>query len=150
MLRAQVQLANERQSLVQSRNRAKSSLLVLARNIGMSPGTEIELADPLEFHLDPRPINLESVLPQALAARPDYQSLMRQHDALHEQLQRLARALSSTADAQETMAASAANLGSIEPTGVAQLIAHASRFLIATAMAKKRRSRRASGASSGK
>ncbi len=81
VLRAQVQLANERQSLVQSRNRAKSSLLVLARNIGMSPGTDLELADPLAFH-PIRSINVESVLPQALARGPDYQSLRRQHDAL--------------------------------------------------------------------
>ena len=50
VLRAQVQLANERQSLVQSRNRAKGSLLTLARNIGMSPGTDLALADPLAFH----------------------------------------------------------------------------------------------------
>jgi outer membrane protein TolC len=85
VLRAQVQLANERQSLVQARNRAKGSLLVLARNIGMAPGTEIELSDPLEFH-PANSLSVENVLPLALASRPDYQSLLRQHDALSEQL----------------------------------------------------------------
>jgi outer membrane protein TolC len=85
VLRAQVQLANDRQSLVQARNRFKSSLLVLARNIGMSPGTAIELADPLEFH-PIQFINAEVVLPQVLASRPDYQSLLRQRGALGEQL----------------------------------------------------------------
>ena len=84
VLRAQVQLANERQALVQARNLARSSLLVLARNIGMSPGTAIELADPLTFH-PAQSMDVESVLPRALAARPDYQSLLRQRDALTEQ-----------------------------------------------------------------
>jgi outer membrane protein TolC len=48
VLRAQVQLANERQSLVQSRNLFKGSLLVLARNIGMSPGPA--RFSPRSFH----------------------------------------------------------------------------------------------------
>lgn len=85
VLRAQVQLANDRQSLVQAINRAKSSLLVLARNIGISPGTDIELADQLEFH-PIQFINADIVLPQVLASRPDYQSLLRQRAALNEQL----------------------------------------------------------------
>jgi outer membrane protein TolC len=86
VLRAQVELANERQSLVQARNRAKGSLLVLTRNIGMSPGTEIELADRLEFHAA-APVAVETVLPRALASRPDYRSLLQQRAALNEQLQ---------------------------------------------------------------
>jgi outer membrane protein TolC len=85
VLRAQVQLANERQSLVQARNRAKSSLLVLARTIGMAPGTDIELAGQLEFH-QADTIKVEDVLVQALVSRPDYQSLLRQREALSEQL----------------------------------------------------------------
>jgi len=85
VLRAQVQAANERQSLVQARNRAKSSLLVLARTIGIAPGTEIELAGQLEFRKADS-ISVQNVLVQALAARPDYQALLRQHEALSEQL----------------------------------------------------------------
>ena len=120
VLRAEVQLANERQSLVQSRNRAKSSLLVLARNIGMSPGTNIELADPLAFHSIPS-INPESVLPKALASRPDYQSLMRQHDALHEQLRASRARFLPRLTATGNYGGIGRNLGSIEPTGVVQL-----------------------------
>jgi len=120
VLRARVQLANERQSLVQSRNRAKSSLLVLARNIGMSPGTQIELADPLEF----RPtssIVVENVLGQALAARPDYQSLVRQRAALSEQLRASRSRYLPKLDASGNYGGIGRTLGSMRATEVAQL-----------------------------
>jgi outer membrane protein TolC len=120
VLRAQVQLANERQSLVRSRNLAKGSLLLLARNIGMSPGTEVELAETLAFHAVDS-INVESILPQALAARPDYQSLRRQHDALSEQL----RASNARFLPKLTASGNYGGIGrdpaSIRPTGLAQL-----------------------------
>jgi outer membrane protein TolC len=120
VLRAQVQLANERQSLVQSRNLFKGSLLVLARNIGMSPGTEFELADPLAFHAVAS-INVESVLPQALAARPDYQSLQRQHDALSEQLRASKARFLPKLMASGNYGGIGRNLDSLRPTGLAQL-----------------------------
>jgi len=120
VLRAQVQLANEQQSLVQARNRAQGSLLALARMIGISPGTAIELADPLEFHAASA-IAVDAVLPQALAARPDYQSLIRQRGALSEQLD------SSRARSLPRLLASGnyggigRNPGSIRPTGTIQV-----------------------------
>jgi len=120
VLRAQVQLANEQQSLVQARNRAKSSLLVLARNIGMSPGTAIELADPLEF----RPANaiaVESVLPAALAARPDYQSLLRQRSALDEQLKASHSRYLPKLDATANYGGIGRTLNSIRATELAQI-----------------------------
>jgi outer membrane protein TolC len=120
VLRAQVQLANERQSLVQSRNIFKGSLLVLARNIGMSPGTEFELADPLGFH-PVASINVESVLPQALAARPDYQSLQRQQDALSEQLRASKARFLPKLMASGNYGGIGRNLDSLRPTGLAQL-----------------------------
>ncbi|MDR3763305.1 MAG: TolC family protein [Acidobacteriota bacterium] len=49
LLRAQVQTATERQSLVQSRNAAQSALLQLARSIGLEPGAPLELAETLDF-----------------------------------------------------------------------------------------------------
>ena len=49
MLRAQVQLANDKQALLVAQNQYKQSLLVLARNLGMSPGTPLELAEPLRY-----------------------------------------------------------------------------------------------------
>lgn len=120
VLRAQVQLANERQALVRARNLASSALLVLARNIGMSPGTAIELADPLTFH-PAQSMDVESVLPRALAVRPDYQSLLRQRDALTEQ-QRAARArFLPTLNASGNYGGIGRTLGSINATGAAQL-----------------------------
>ena len=145
----QVQLANERQALVQSRNLAKGSLLVLARNIGMSPGTDLELADPLAFH-PIQSIEVEAVLPQALAARPDYQSLRRQRDALNEQLRASRARFLPKLTASGNYGGIGRTLGSINATGAGATIALALRFLIVTAMAKSARSRRASGASSGR
>jgi outer membrane protein TolC len=84
LLRAQVQLANERQRLLEARNAAQQSLLQLARAIAQSLGTSLELAEPLEF----KPIDLPSIasaLETALASRADYLSLQRQHQALAEE-----------------------------------------------------------------
>jgi outer membrane protein TolC len=120
VLRAQVQLANERQSLVQSRNRAKGSLLALARNIGMSPGSDLALADPLAFH-PVQSIMVETVLPQALAARPDYQSLGRQRDALDEQLRASRARFLPKLTASGNYGGIGRTLGSINATEVAQL-----------------------------
>jgi len=49
VLRAQVQLDNDRQALLIARNQLKRSLLDLARNLGMSPATPLELAEPLNY-----------------------------------------------------------------------------------------------------
>jgi outer membrane protein len=51
VLRAQVQLANDRQALLVAQNQLKQSLLALARNLGMSPGTPLELAEPLRLQI---------------------------------------------------------------------------------------------------
>jgi outer membrane protein TolC len=120
VLRAQVELANERQSLVQSRNRAKGSLLVLARNIGLSPGTTIELADPLAFH-EARSMNADTVLPLVLAARADYQSLLRQRDALNEQLRASHARFLPKLNASGNYGGIGRSIGGMQPTGVAQL-----------------------------
>jgi outer membrane protein TolC len=92
VLRAQVQLANDRQALLIAQNQFKQSLLALARNLGMEPGTPLELAEQLVF----RPVSpAESVAltPAALSMRADYLSLAAQRRALLEQ-QRANRARS--------------------------------------------------------
>jgi outer membrane protein TolC len=86
----------------------------------MSPGTEFELADPLAFHAVAS-INVESVLPQALAARPDYQSLQRQHDALSEQLRASKARFLPKLMASGNYGGIGRNLDSLRPTGLAQL-----------------------------
>lgn len=83
-LRAQVELANEKQSLLVARNQQKQALLALARNIGMDPGTPLELAEPLQFQSISRP-EAESALRSALLARSDYMSLASQRLSLTEQ-----------------------------------------------------------------
>jgi len=120
VLRAQVQLANERQSLVQSRNLAKGSLLALARNIGMGMSPGVELADPLAFH-PVHSIIVENVLPQALASRPDYQSLLRQRNALSEQLRASRARFLPRLTASGNYGGIGRTLGSINATEVAQL-----------------------------
>jgi outer membrane protein TolC len=120
VLRAQVQLANERQGMVQSRNRAKGALLALARNIGMSPGTAIALGDPLAFRAVPL-IDAESVLPQALESRPDYQSLRRQHEALGEQLRASRARFLPKLTASGNYGGIGRTLGSIKATEAVQL-----------------------------
>ncbi len=84
VLRSQVQLANDRQALLAAQNQYKQSLLALARNLGMRPGTPLELAEPLRFQPLTRP-QAESLVPSAVLARPDYLSLASQRQGLVEQ-----------------------------------------------------------------
>lgn len=84
LLRAQVQLANDRQALLAAQNQYKQALLVLARNLGMTPGTPLELAEPLRFE----PLNhpaAEQIVGSALLARSDYLSLAMQRQQLTQQ-----------------------------------------------------------------
>jgi outer membrane protein TolC len=84
VLRAQVQLSNEKQRLLETRNDAQQTLLVLARNIGLSPGTPIELAEVLQFKAETKQ-DLAQLLQSSLLGRPDYLSLQTQRLVLMEQ-----------------------------------------------------------------
>jgi outer membrane protein TolC len=92
VLRAQVQLANDRQALLVAENQTRQALIELARNLGMSPGTPLELAEPLNFHPLRQP-EIATLAPTALLARADYLSLASQREGLLEQ-QRANRARS--------------------------------------------------------
>jgi len=84
VLRAQVQLANDKQALLVARNQYKQALLVLARNLGINPATPLELSETLTY----QPMSLpspESVVTSALVARDDYLSLAKQREQLEEQ-----------------------------------------------------------------
>ncbi len=84
VLRAQVQLANDRQALLVAQNQSRQALLELAREIGMSPSDPVELAETLEYH----PIavqSAETLVNAAMGARADYRSLEAQRQALAEQ-----------------------------------------------------------------
>ena len=84
VLRAQVQLANDKQALLVAQNQYKQALLALARNLGMSPATPLELAEALRYEPLTEP-QAEGVVPSALLARPDYLSLASQRQELVEQ-----------------------------------------------------------------
>jgi outer membrane protein TolC len=81
VLRADVQLANDKQGLLIAQNQYQQALLELARDIGIDPGTPIALAETLEF----QPLagqQAETLVPAALAARADYLSLASQRQAI--------------------------------------------------------------------
>jgi outer membrane protein TolC len=84
VLRAQVQLANDKQGLLIDENQYKQSLLALARNLGMSPGTPLELAEQLKYQALSQQQS-ETLLPAALLTRADYLSLASQRQGLIEQ-----------------------------------------------------------------
>ncbi|MGO9317108.1 MAG: TolC family protein [Terracidiphilus sp.] len=84
VLRAQVQLANDRQALLIADNQRKQALLELARNLGMNPATPLELAEPLSYRSLNQP-EINTLVPAALTARADYLSLQSQRQGLVEQ-----------------------------------------------------------------
>jgi outer membrane protein TolC len=84
VVRAQVQLARDQQSLLVARDNYQTSLLVLERFLGLKPGLPLELAEQLEFKHIEAP-NLDEAVRTALEARPDYRSLVTQRDSLVEQ-----------------------------------------------------------------
>jgi outer membrane protein TolC len=84
VLRAKVQLANDKQALLEDENQYRQSLLGLARNLGMSPGTPLELAEPLRY-LSLDQSAPDALVTSALASRADYRSLASQRETLLEQ-----------------------------------------------------------------
>jgi outer membrane protein TolC len=84
VLRAEVQLANDKQALLEAATATKQALLELARSMGMNPGTPLELAEPLRYQALAEQ-QAEDLVPAALEARADYLSLMSQRQSLVEQ-----------------------------------------------------------------
>lgn len=84
VVRSQVQLARDQQALLVARNNYQTSLLALARFLGLSPGTAIVLSEKLQFRHVEVP-DIEQALPTALEARSDYRALFSQQQAVIEQ-----------------------------------------------------------------
>ncbi|MGD0832343.1 MAG: TolC family protein, partial [Terracidiphilus sp.] len=119
VLRAQVQLANDRQALLIAGNEYKESLLELARNIGMSPGTPLEIAQALDY-VALQPPGIEVLEPAALLARADYLSLASQRQALVEQ-QRANRARSyPKLSINGNLGEIGRSIGGVQSTGLVQ------------------------------
>ncbi len=119
VLRAQVQLANEQQGSLVAQNDLKQALLILARNLGMSPATHLELAEPLQYRAlaQPQP---DALLSTALQARADYLSLSKQRETLLEQ-QRANRArYYPKVSVNGNIGELGRSIGSMETTGIIQ------------------------------
>jgi outer membrane protein len=81
-LRANVELQNEQQNLIQAQTREKTSRYALARLLNVDPHTRIVLTDQMSFYKTP-PFTANQSLAQALANRPE----MRAIDARERQLE---------------------------------------------------------------
>ena len=119
VLRAEVQLANDRQGLLVAENQAKQSLLALARNLGLNPGTPLELSEPLRFQALNQP-EIEALVPAALLARSDYLSLASQRQSLVEQQRASAARYLPKLSVNGNFGAIGRSVGGMQPTGLIQ------------------------------
>src|SRR5882724_5724970 len=76
-LRANVELQNEKQYLIQAENDRDSSLFILSRLLNLDPRQKIELADSLGFFDTPQP-EMEPSIDAALATRQEWKSVEQQ------------------------------------------------------------------------
>ena len=83
-LRANVELQNEKQRLIEAQSQRETSLFGLSRLLNLDPRQQLELADSLAFFDTPQP-DMESSLDEALATRPEWKSLADQTKALEYQ-----------------------------------------------------------------
>lgn len=119
VLRAQVQLANDRQNLLVAQNLHQQSLLRLARNIGFDMGTPLVLTDKLVFKKLESP-QIEQAVRSALESRPDYRSLFSQREALEEQLKSSRSRYFPKIIVSGNYGSSGQELGELEASGMIQ------------------------------
>jgi len=79
-LRANVELQNEKQRLLEAQATRETSLFGLSRLLNLDPRQQIELADSLSFFDTPQP-DVESSIEEGLSARPEWKSLQEQMHA---------------------------------------------------------------------
>ena len=79
-LRANVELQNEKQRLIEARNQKDTSLYALSRLLNLDPRQSIELADALSFFDTPQP-DVQGSIDEALGARQEWKSLDQQIQA---------------------------------------------------------------------
>src|SRR5205807_9243302 len=73
-LRANVELQNESQRLLEAQATRETSLFGLSRLLNLDPRQQIELADSLSFFDTPQP-DVETSIEEGLAERPEWKSL---------------------------------------------------------------------------
>src|SRR5262249_1473384 len=119
VLRAQVQLRKDEQSLLVAQQGYDTSLLTLQRYIGGRPGAPIALAGKLSF----RPLSppeIEQARTVALQARADYRSLHAQREALVEQQKASRARYLPTLSVSGNYGGLGRNLGELPGTGLIQ------------------------------
>lgn len=79
-LRANVQLQNEKQTLIEAQADEQRSLFGLSRLLNLDPRQQLELSDALSFFDMPQP-ETEPSIEEALARRPEWKSLESQIEA---------------------------------------------------------------------
>lgn len=119
VLRAQVELANERQRLLEARNATDQALLSLKRAIGLELGAPVELAEPLDFK-PVAPPDVAATLAAALETRPDYRTLETQHRALEREARANRARYYPRLSVGGNYGALGRNLGDIRSTGLVQ------------------------------
>jgi outer membrane protein len=83
-LRANVELQNENQRLIEAQASRETSLFALSRLLNFDPRQRIELADSLSFYETPQP-EVEASIEEGLAARYEWKSLQEQINAAEHQ-----------------------------------------------------------------
>jgi outer membrane protein len=83
-LRANVELQNENQRLLEAQATRETSLFALSRLLNLDPRQQIELGDSLSFFDTPQP-DVETSIEEGLAARPEWKSLQEQMRAAENQ-----------------------------------------------------------------
>jgi outer membrane protein len=83
-LRANVELQNEKQRLLEAQNDRETSLYALSRLLNLDPRQKIELADSLSFFDTPQP-EVEASMEEALADRQEWKALSSQIKAAENQ-----------------------------------------------------------------
>jgi outer membrane protein len=73
-LRANVELQNEKQRLIEAENDRESSLYGLSKLLNLDPRQKIELADSLSFFNTPQP-DVEASIEEALSARQEWKAI---------------------------------------------------------------------------
>ena len=119
VLRAEVQLANDRQAKLVAENQLKQSLLALARSMGMSPDTPLELAEPLRYRSLSQP-DSGTLVPAALLERADYLSLASQRQSLVEQQRASQARFYPKLTINGNYGAIGRSIGGVQPTGLVQ------------------------------
>jgi outer membrane protein len=80
-LRANVELQNEKQRLIEAENDRDASLFGLSKLLNLDPRQKIELADALNFFDTPQP-DVDSSISQALADRQEWKAIESQEKSL--------------------------------------------------------------------